>query len=813
MTPHVQHNLPAEPNRFVGRDRDVAELTALVHDERVVTLCGVGGIGKTRLSLRVAATALPGFADGVWLVQLARLDDPGLVLREMTGVLGVREEGPGRLLDGLRARLSGARTLILLDNCEHLVESCAELVAGLIADCPQLRFLLTSREPLRIPGELVWRVPPLDLPDERHPDAESVLLFVERAAAAGARAVTGGTAGVTRLCRALDGLPLALELAAARTSVLDPGRIADRIDDRLGDRFRLLTTGDRTAHARQRTLLATVEWSHDLLQEGERVLLRRLSVFAGRFDLDLAEQVCAGPGLRQGDVLDLLSGLVDKSLVLHHGGGGRYHLLETIRHYAAGRLRESGEEPMLRRRHLRVVCAEMERCYEGGSLERRLPWPERAVHFARGRALLGDCQSAVDWAVESGAAELGLRLARAALAILAVRGDLRESVGWHERLLRLDLSDVPADVVAVAKGALAYALETRDELARAAELIEESIEEQRRHPYTHWLGVTYSVALTVFFRLGRGDTALRHLRELEEATAEHDDLFNMATARIARLNLALFQGQPRQARRIGEEALALARESGHHWTLARVLTHLGTVAEASGDLEAAMRHHTAALPLLEELDNLVELARCRALAARVAALRHDFPAARSNVAAGLALSRKAGSRGGVVRALVTLSVLAQAEGDLDGAVLAAAAAGALRESIGQHDVPARTQELLSSARDKLGEGRVALLWATGAQQDPAAVAGRILDQATLPPAAAAGAAVRELRHVTLTPREREIAVLLTRGLSNRACAAELVISPATVARHVANIMEKLGLTSRAQIAVWAAEHERENPSS
>ncbi|MFG1704696.1 ATP-binding protein [Nonomuraea sp. M3C6] len=454
MTAQLPHNLPAEPNPFVGRARDVAELSALVHEERVITLSGVGGIGKTRLSLRVAATAAPRFADGVWLVELARVRNPALIVNEMAEVLGVRDEVPGRLLDGLRVRLRAARTLVVLDNCEHLVGRCAELVAWLIAECPELRFLLTSREPLHIPGELIWRVPPLELPNDHHPDAESVQLFVERALAAGARGVTESMDDIVRLCRALDGLPLALELAAARTSLLSPGRIADRI----GNRFGLLTTGDRTASARQRTLPATVEWSHELLQPKERVLLRRLSVFAGLFDLGLAERVCADGGILRRAVLpDLLAGLVDKSLVLHHRAAGRYRLLETIRQYAAERLAEAGEAALLRNRHLRVVCEEMEHCHEGGSLGRRTPWPERFAHFTRGRGLLDDCRIAVDWAVESGDPVLGLRLARAALAILAVRGDLGESVGWHERLLALDLSEVPADLIAAAKDALARA--------------------------------------------------------------------------------------------------------------------------------------------------------------------------------------------------------------------------------------------------------------------------------------------------------------------------------------------------------------------
>ncbi|WP_043618265.1 ATP-binding protein [Nonomuraea candida] len=820
MTAHASHNLPVEPNRFIGRARDVSELSELVRQERVITLSGVGGIGKTRLALRVAARALPRFAGGVWLVELARVGSPALVVHELAEVLGVREESPGRLLDGLRVRLRDADALIVLDNCEHLVEHCAELVSELIAECPGVRFLLTSREPLRIRGELIWRVPPLELPDEQHPDAESVLLFVERSLAAGVRGVTERMDDVVRLCRALDGLPLALELAAARTSLLSPGSIADR----LGDRFTLLTTGDRTAPGRQRTLLATMEWSHDLLTPKERVLLRRLSVFAGLFDLALAERVCADGGILRGaEVLDLLGGLVDKSLVLHQGGSGRYRLLETIRQYAADRLAEAGEVARLRDRHLLVVCEEMERCHEGGSPARRMPWPARFAHVTRGRGLLDDCRAAIDWAVRSRAPALGLRLARAALAILAVRGDLGESVGWHERLLALDVSGVPADLLAVAKGALAYGLELGDELERARELIVQGVEEQRRHPYTPWLGITYGVALTVFFRTGQSGRALRYLAELEAAATAHDDPFNLATARIARLNLALFQGQLRQARRHGEEALALAGEVDHHWARARALTHLGAVAEAAGELDAAMAHHREALPLLEGMDNRVELARCHAQAGRVAAALGDHAAASSHVATALELSRQAGQRRGIVRALMALAALGRARGDLEGAVLACAAAGALRESIGQYGTPGRVRELLAPARDRLGESRVAVLWAKGAEWSPEEAARRVLDGdgsdvSVLSgpgggPGDAAGTAAGGTKAPgagaelgALTAREREVAALLTRGLSNRAIAEELVISPATVARHIANIMVKLGFEARSQIAVWAAEH-------
>ncbi|WP_431931796.1 ATP-binding protein [Nonomuraea jabiensis] len=802
MIAQVPHNLPAEPNRFVGRVRDVAELAALVHEQRVVTLSGVGGIGKTRLALRVAAQQLSRFPDGVWLVELARIGNPELIVNEMAEVLGVRDEVPGRLLDGLRTRLRTARALIVLDNCEHLVERCAELVAGLTAECPELRFLLTSREPLRIPGELVWRVPPLELPDERHPEAESVLLFVERALAAGASGVAGVMDDVVRLCHALDGLPLALELAAARTSRLSPGHIADRLAARGGERPGLIAAGNRTAPARQRTLLAIVEWSHELLPPKERVLLRRLSVFAGPFDLGLAEQVCADGGiLRKAELPGLLTGLAGKSLVRRHAPG-RYRLLETIKQYAAERLAEAGEAAHLRDRHLKAVCEEMERCHEAGSLDRGMPWQARFAHLTRGRALLDDSRNAVDWAVESREPVLGLRLARAAMAVMAVRGDLGESVGWHERLLALDLSDAPADLVAVARSGLAYGLELADELGRAEELVVRGLEEQKRHPYSYWLGTTYGVALTVLFRTGQSERARCYAAELEAAAGAHDDLFNLVTARIAQLNLALFHGRPDEARRYGEEALALAREAGHHWSLARALTHLGVVAEAAGDLETARSHHAAALPLLEDLDNRIELARCQAQIGRVAAGLHDYAAARGHIADSLALSRQTGQRRGIVRALMAVSALAQAREDLEGAVLAAAAATALRESIGQVGASGRIDELLALARARLGADRVELLWARGATTPPEVVAGLVLDgdpgSAAPPPPVPA--------QDGLTAREREIAAMLARGLSNRGVAEALVISPATVARHVAIIMEKLGFDSRARIAVWAAEH-------
>ncbi|MEV4470976.1 LuxR C-terminal-related transcriptional regulator [Nonomuraea sp. NPDC049504] len=801
MPDSPQHNLPVEPNRFVGRERDLDDLRELIGETRVVTLCGVGGIGKTRLALRVAAGLVPSFPGGVWLVELARIARPELVEREIAQVLGVAEEQGAPLLDTVTARLRDQRCLLLLDNCEHLVDRSAQVAAALVSACPSLRVLATSREPLRIASELIWRVPPLDVPEEATADAESVRLFLDRAAAAGTRLGPESLPDVVRLCRALDGLPLAIELAAARTTVLSPARIAGRLDDR----FSLLTTGGRTAPARQRTLLATVEWSYDLLSPGEQVLLRRLSVFAGDFDLELAERVCAAPPIAADEILDLLGGLVDKSLVLCDGARGRYWMLETIKRYALERLDRAGERGALRERHLHVLCDLMERHFAVEMVEPRQPWSRRLAAARASRGLMDDQRLALDWAAESGNVVMGLRLCRTSTGLLPLGGNVTEIVGWVERLLSLDPGDVPAEEVAHSQAYLAYGLEARDELSRSLEMAGRSLAglpPDQVFPRC----VMHSLMVVVLLRMGRAEAALHHAEEGLALAIRSGDTWNQAAGLAGLSAVALVRGRLREAQRLGEDALARAREHGHRWIMARTAAQLGSVAEARGDLVTAKKQYERAVPWLRELGGDLELARCLARIGRVAALLHEFGVARERLAASLALGRATGQRQGVARCLVGLSVLAECEGDLEGAVLAAAAAAVLRESIGQHAATRRIEELLGRARTKLGEGRTTALWSRGRATRPYDAARHVLEGAR--PPAAAPAPAEPVRRSLLTARELEIAGLLTRGLSNRAIAEELVISPATVARHIANIMEKLGYTSRAQIAVWAAEQPR-----
>jgi predicted ATPase len=341
---HLPNNLPLQVTSFVSRDKDVAELKRLLDATRVLTLTGAGGSGKTRLSLHLAAEVLENYPDGVWCAELAPLEQPDLMPHAVAAILGVRAESGAAIITTLVNAIGPKKLLLVLDNCEHLIDACARLVEALTRSCPNVRVLATSREPLRIPAETTWRVPLLEVPDPEHlppldvlASYESVRLFLDRALAAQPRfALTRQNArAVAQICSTLDGIPLAIELAAARVKVLSVEQIATRLDDR----FRLLTVGSRTALPRQQTLRALVDWSHELLSDAERMLLRRLAVFAGGWTLDAAETVCAvaltgdrgvdarlQPALLQSDeVLDWLAALVDKSLVLmeeHPNGGG-----------------------------------------------------------------------------------------------------------------------------------------------------------------------------------------------------------------------------------------------------------------------------------------------------------------------------------------------------------------------------------------------------------------------------------------------------------------------------------------------------------
>jgi predicted ATPase/DNA-binding NarL/FixJ family response regulator len=811
-------NLPAEPNSFVGRERDLAELARLLGDVRALTLCGPGGIGKTRLALRLACDVVPGFPDGAWFVELADTVDPSLVTGRVAVALGVREEPDRPLAETLAVALRPRLLLLILDTCEHLVDACAALVQQLLAGCPGLRVIATSREPLRVRGETVWRVPPLELPaaGDLTPGElathEAVRLFADRAAAVrpGFTLDADNAPAVVRLCRTLDGMPLAIELAAARVGALSVEQIAAR----LGDRFQLLASGDRTAPARQQTLRAAVDWSYGLMTEPEQVLLRRLAVFAG-WNLEMAERVCADEAIPAEQVLDLLAALIDKSLVTLDGeleGDARYRLLDTIREYAAGRLDASGEGPAIRLRHRDYMLRLMDGIVGVAFLRGDPPWPVRVALYRRALAERANCRAALATSMSRGDTEEGLRLCTGLRSPWVAYGEATEGGVWLDRFLAAE-GDVPAAVRARALTARAeLALEQQDYRA-AARHAQAGLELSRE---SGGGAAALRVLAVVGLRADRHEDALASIEGAAQAARGDRDDWEEGLALAIKATIMAHQGRLDEAQQAFTEALDVLRDN-NGWGVAQALYGFGGLARARGDHAAALRHFRDALALYREIDARPEIARCLLGIGWVALAQPDLQLARSSVIESLQLSLATGQRVPVARGLEAAAVLAAAGADPVTAVQLHGAALALREAAG-HPASARAgpqlDRLLRAAGGQLDQAAVSALIAQGSALSAHEAVRLASGAGPADPARHAAGPVPAQRDpadpgamAPLTARELEIARLIARGLSNRAIGDELVISPATVARHVANIFSKLGFSSRAQLAAWAAQRE------
>jgi predicted ATPase/DNA-binding CsgD family transcriptional regulator/Tfp pilus assembly protein PilF len=810
-------NLPAEPNSFVGRDRDLGDLRLLVSSVRALTLCGPGGIGKTRLAMRLGWQLADDFPDGVWLAEFAATSDPALAARQVANVLGISEE-PGRpaaatLGDALRAR----QLLLILDTCEHIVDAVADLVHDLITNCPGLRVVATSREPLRVRGETVWRVQPLSLsartlPPPESADAdggadEAVRLFADRAAAvrSGFALTEDNWAHVVQICRTLDGVPLAIELAAARIRALSVEQIAARLDDR----FRLLASGDRTAPPRQQTLQAAVDWSFELLTPDEQTLLRRLSVFAG-WSLDMAEQVCADEQVPESRVLDLLAALIDKSLVALEdelAGDARYRLLDTIRQYAADRLAASAEEATIRERHLRCLLAFAEdmdlRAFRRGALSRF----EQVELYKRASAEQGNFRAALSFCLESRDADRGLQLCAALRPLWVINGEATEGLAWYGRFLTLD-EPVAASVRARALMTSAeLALEHQDypTAARNAQAAVAMCGAYR--PANPACGLRILAAISL--RAGLAEQALAQADAAVVAAVAHADDWEQGLAHVARATVLARLGQLPESQ--SEYEIALGLLTDHNlWGIANALYGFGSLARVRRDNESALRHFRAALELFGELSVRPEIARCQAAIGWVALDDGDVATASASFAESLELSVANGQRLGIARGIEAFAALAVIRGDDTTAVRLEGGADAVREAAGlirSAAAQTRLDALLAPAHQRLAPQLAAEFVAEGRRLSTHEAASYALGSALpdQPPGARAAtrpAADDSASASGLTAREQEIALLIARGLSNRGIAEELFISPATAARHVANIMAKLGLNSRAQIAAW-----------
>jgi predicted ATPase len=717
-----QGYLPAELSSFIGRERELSELRQLVQQTRTLTLCGPAGVGKTRLALRLLASVGDAFPSGVWFVELADLRQPELVVSRVAEVLGVDEE-PGRplaetLVSALRPRL----LLLALDNCEHLVRACAVLSRLLLTGAPHVTLLVTSREPLRVAGETTWEVPPLPVvppgagPPGGDPCAQAaVQLFAARAAErySGFVATPGNVAAIASVCQALDGLPLAIELAAARARVLS----VEQIRARLSDRFALLADGDPSVLPRHRTLGAAIGWSYDLLTGPERVLFRRLSVFAG-WSLEMAEAVCSGGEVTAGDTLILMAALADKSLVVcepESRGQARYRMLDSIREYAAVHLAEAGESAEFQSRLRDYVLRVAEESLAVGMAGGFVPWPDRVDCSRRYDAESGTVAQVLAWCLAQGDAETGLRVCVAVSPRWIVWGTFAEGGEWLDGFLALHAAVAGpvrgAALIARAQLALASAPAAAGHWAR------DGLRLCREGGAMRWTAAALNVLSEIALRAGQPGEAMAFADEALALALAAGDGWNEGYALGTRSAVAARLGQLVEARQLAEASVTVMRRIDQRWGVARALLGLGDLARAQHRPGEAHSRYVEALPILQQIGARPQIARCLAGLGRVAMGLGAAEQARRHLTRSIQVSQATGARLGVARGLEAFAVLAARENLPERAVQLTAAAAALRQAAGLAPLPAgRTEACLAPARG-LGEPAVAGLWAQGQAMD------------------------------------------------------------------------------------------------
>ncbi|MEV0382062.1 LuxR C-terminal-related transcriptional regulator [Nonomuraea sp. NPDC050643] len=750
-------NLPAEPTSFVGRRRELADVRRKLAESRLVSLVGPGGVGKSRLAIRTAGDLGRGFPDGAWLVELAELRDATLVGDAVMAALDLRDQAVTEPSALVLSYLRDKRLLLVVDNCEHLLAAAARLVADVLRAAPGVRVIATSREPLSAPGEHVVPVPPLDLPPAHAGGAlaalrqnEAVRLFAERAAAgSGTFELTAANqAAVADLCRRLDGLPLAIELAAVRTRVLT----AEQILERLSDRFELLTGGGRATLPRHQTLRTTIDWSHDLLAAAEQTLLRRLCVFAGRFTIDDLEAVCAYGDVPVARALDLLSSLVDKSLVMKEDVRGLacYRLHETMREYAGLKLRAAGEEEELRRRYTGYYVTRCRRSSAEAThrLVEWLGWMDLEIDNVR---------SVLRGLVTEGDARRGLGLAYS-LGYYWITRALGEGARWLDELLEPGYGRVQDQALGrYMRGFLAV---LQSDPATAVPMLARAVALAREAGLPTLLAQSLALASIAASMAGDRPSSARLAGEAQAVTAGLDDHQTRLMFLQSRALVGLFHGDFDVVRTVATEGVRLGRETGDLYSLDMMLVNLGSVRLIAGDLDEALPLFTEALRVAVEIDDRVgQYVVLDALGC------HAAGSGRARLAArllGAAETVRTGAGASVLPYLAPL--LARAE---------------------------------ESATAALGATGYAAEFATGRRLSREAAIALALGEPAQPPPAPPGLD-------PLGKREAEVARLVADGLSNKQIGARLFISEHTVDSHVRGIMNKLGVNSRAQIAAWMA---------
>jgi predicted ATPase/DNA-binding CsgD family transcriptional regulator len=777
-----KHNLPAPASSFIGREQELREIGQRLGENRLITLTGTGGTGKTRLALQAATAERDHFSDGIWLVDLAPLAASELVLETIAKVLNLPDAPDPALIERLGAYLEPRHLLLVLDNCEHIIEECARIVAFLLTRCPRLMLLATSREPLLVSGEVVLRVPALSLPDEADPadrarflHYDALRLFVERAQAASPSfRLTDGNAGVVaEICRQLDGLPLALELAARRIPEMGVVSLAYRLDQR----FQLLTRGDRTALPRQQTLHATIDWGYRLLSGPEQVVLRRLGIFVGDFSLEAAESICLGAYLDQNGgesitpetILNHLLQLVNKSLVQFNQNTDRYRLLETIHLFCLERLIEAGEMPDLRLRHFAWYLQVAEHAAPNLSSSEQERW------FMRLEAEHANLRAALGWVIDEGEAEAAARFALAMWRFWHTHTYQREGLRWLERILAQDaVTPLPPALRPRLLNALGVLCHSLRQFDRATSYHTEAL----------WLW-----------------------KALDDREGQAQALLDISWQQFDEKKVD-------QARTSAREGLALARVVGDRQAEARALLLGGLATTESGLVEEAVSALEESLVFFREMGDATNMALAMAALARAEGIRGNDERVKPLLREAVRLLVQLGNFIYLVSPLVALGFMAKhSEVQPEGAHFAAQVFGMLAtwsEQLGGASPWAEgpLQQTIEQLTAMLGADTFAEAYEIGKQMTPADLV-RLAEQITAPaqeiilstPPRPAPA------HSRLSAREVEVLHLVATGLTNAQIAHHLSVTPRTVNAHLTAIYRKLGVPTRSGAIRYALDHQ------
>jgi predicted ATPase/class 3 adenylate cyclase/DNA-binding CsgD family transcriptional regulator len=852
---NLPNNLPTQLTSFVGREKELADVKRLLQNTHLLTLIGPGGTGKTRLSLEAAGEMLHLYPDGVWFVELARILDSQLVPRTTAIAIGLRDEPQRPVIDMLCDYLREKKILIVLDNCEHLVDACARMADPILRAAPDTRILASSREALGIGGEVTYRVPSLELPDISHlPPIESlsqyeaVKLFIDRAASAVPTfTVTNDNApALAQVCHRLDGIPLAIELAAAKIRVLSVEQIAKR----LNDRFRLLTGGSRTAMEHHQTLRAAIDWSYNLLSPSEQVLFQRLSVFVGGWTLEAAESVCEGGAVQSEDVLNLMEQLVNKSWVLTEEvrHEAHYHMLETIRQYAHEKLLETEDNEAFRAKHLAYFVKLVEHA------EPELYRSNQVFWFEKLDDELDNFRTALAWA-SARDVESGLRIACIPWRFWDTRGYLQELGDWLRQLLQhYNIADA---LHAKALVIYSYYCYRQANFPEALKFAEHAFQLSRTLSDRQLQAFSLSLLGLITFLQGNMEGGVPLL---EQSLAIYRALGNKLgqAETLEGLSFGIDSSEHKMA--IAKESLDLYRELGNLTGIAGCLNSLSQKAIASGDFSSPILWLEEALSISRQLENQTKEASVLCTYGVLKYWQGNYHQANSYYRETIVLTEKTDDRylelwahthmayavlrqgdikqarelfekciRGTQKAEMLMALIYAIEGvaslyinqnKLGRAIRLFTWAEAMREKLGDHRPPVEQKSVdkdLVIIHSKLGDAEFAKFAARGREltteeatalalepvEERAEINPRLATENNIPATLPSQREAEKQKYGGLTTREREVAAQIAQGKSNQAIAADLFLSLKTVEAHVTRILTKLGFTSRSQIAGWA----------